>query len=50
MAKYLDNVTVRKVIYVRVNSSIWLLAKRREKRAISQQHCCYLWRCWSPPD
>ena len=35
VAKYLDGVTVRKVIYVPVNSSIWSLAKRGRKRAIS---------------
>jgi leucyl-tRNA synthetase len=35
VAKYLDGKTVRKVIYVRVNCSIWSLAKRGRKRAIS---------------
>ncbi len=35
VAKYLDGVTVRKVIYAPGNSSIWSLAKRGRKRAIS---------------
>ncbi|MGC6746674.1 hypothetical protein ACP0HM_32890 [Escherichia coli] len=36
VAKYLDGVTVRKSdLRTRVNSSIWSLAKRGRKRAIS---------------
>ncbi len=50
-AKYLDGVTVRKVISIRPANLNLVARPSAEQRAISGiTPAVGLWRCWSPPD